>query len=898
MLESSERNISNKENNNQKNADEGTKGNNIEVKIENREQKEQKLKEHSQDILSFKRNASEDIFDDETTALLSEKKVALEAKFGNLKKEYELSNKESIYDLIEYFREKKTNINEANEENKEKIESIMNIIEENLKFLKEKTKMIYAFGFIYFIFYLVGIFQLLDLIDACKKQMGIIFNSFFFKKKRESDETFIELYINSCFKNLPEFDFTFFTSILGGFPLNCCGFFISSIIFTIANSSLFFVFMKLDFDKEKYDFFDFFYILIFFLIFFIFFGMVSLFAHEKFYDGIINFEKTKEKLKNKIKVLKEKLKEINNKKLKTNNEGNEGKEKEEGNKKEFNEREDEQGINQIFQPNYEKTEQDLNENDKKNNSEQKIDKNNDNKVNDPQRETNKKPSSYKKEKKYFYFLCVGIVLAYIINKVINLVIHSSLSYSTYENYFLLIFLLIYLISYVICLLFYLLFRVSLKHIYMELEINNDDEDEANNSKTQKFWKIFGFLLYYEKVILNNDEQNNVKNIENNTLIKKEEGLIKNKQTINKNILSLNKSLKDINKNENITKNKNEDKEVKKNEDVNPDNKGVNDKIKEDNKNGNNQNFSCGNLILFEICPCVEDCKKSNKNSKYVCASCKLGCRKCYHKSKGTEFGDIISCCCKCCKCDKCCCYCCECCNCCECCPEVTLKESYEEEEIFCYAYKVQRKCSWFCDLIFKYNVISLLAHNIFVEFGIIGFEKKINENLESNDHLYYLYIIILYFGIFIFFTIIYTKFLFSHLKGKNFAGYTLFALFFYIFDMIISAISISKEYISLKNFVNKWVIILPLSYTKYINFIVTEQFISILDEDNIDILSNSFIFTSFFIIYDMIVFIISDIIDLSAYTLTFVQLILISSLFFFIYFYLFICNPSKYLPCL
>lgn len=177
MLESSERNISSKENNNQKTADEGAKHNNIEAKKENKEQ--------SQVIISSKRKTSEDIFKDETTALLSEKKLAIETKFENLKKEYELSNKESINDLIEYVREKKANTKEAKEENKEKIESIMNTIEENLKFLKEKTKMIYAFGFIYFIFYLVGIFQLLDLIDACKKQMGIIFNSFFFKKKEK-----------------------------------------------------------------------------------------------------------------------------------------------------------------------------------------------------------------------------------------------------------------------------------------------------------------------------------------------------------------------------------------------------------------------------------------------------------------------------------------------------------------------------------------------------------------------------------------------------------------------------------------------------------------------------------------------------------------------------------------
>jgi len=55
-----------------------------------------------------------------------------------------------------------------------------------------------------------------------------------------------------------------------------------------------------------------------------------------------------------------------------------------------------------------------------------MDKNNDNKVDESKGDTNRKTSSFKKEKKYFYFLCVGIALAYIINKVINLVIHSSL----------------------------------------------------------------------------------------------------------------------------------------------------------------------------------------------------------------------------------------------------------------------------------------------------------------------------------------------------------------------------------------------------------------------------------------------------------------------------------------
>ena len=888
MLESTERNASNQENDNQKNVvDEDIKDN---IKT-NEENKEKKVKKEISEIPFFqtiKRKNSLENFNDESKALLSDKKESLEKKFGNLKEEYEKSNEKSIYDLIEYFRKKKINQNKTkdNEYDKEKIQSIMTEIEKKLKLLEIKTKAIYIFGFIYFIFYLIGIFQLLDLFDACKKQMGIIFNSFFFKRRRESDETFIELYINSCFKNLPEFDFTFFTSFLGSVPLNCCGFFISSIIFTILNSSLFFIFMKLDFDKEKYDFFDFFYILIFFLLFFILFGMVSLFAHEKFYDGIIKFEKVKENYENTINELKKKDKEKENQKE---------------NKKEIDEKKEKNDANQIEQLNYEKTEHSLNENDKnkKENSTQKLDNKVDKKENEPEKEgesnKNTKPYDYKKEKNYFYFLCAGIGIAYIINKVINYTIHSSFTYNTYENYFLLIFLLIYLISYAICLLFYLLFTVSLKYIYAKLEIDKDedeDEEKNNNEKKQKFWKIFGFLLYYEKITLNHDKKTNDNNIENE-LNKKEENNENKPENRNLNTLlnlNLNRNSKDkiqgkalqineiedVSANNNENENKNEDKVNK----VNKDNINNND-IKE-----NVQNIRYCNLILLTICPCLKNCKKSNKNSKYCCASCKLGCRKFYYKSKGTEFGNLISLCCEWCKCDKkCCCYCCECCNCCECCEKVDLNENYAEEEIFCYAYNVQRKCSWLCDLFFKYNIISLIVNNIFVEIGIIGFEKRINENLESNGNIYYLKAIIIYFIFFLIFTMLYSKLLFVDLKLKNFSEYTGLALIFYSVDIIIAGIAAFIKKKSVKNFFNKWVIIIPLSFTKYINFIVTDQFITSLDKDDIDILSNSFIATCIFVIYDMIVFIISDIIDLSSDTLTIIEFILICFLFVFIWFY-------------
>ena len=143
-------------------------------------------------------------------------------------------------------------------------------------------------------------------------------------------------------------------------------------------------------------------------------------------------------------------------------------------------------------------------------------------------------------------------------------------------------------------------------------------------------------------------------------------------------------------------------------------------ITPDNKVPNEVDNIC-DKICSRFFPC---CTKSNK---YFCASCKLGFRKCYYNMRKIIF---LCECCKCCKCEECC-SCCPCCQCCLCCKPLKIKESYEEEENFCYAYKVQRKCSWFCDLLWNNYFIALIIINIFVEIEIIGFEKKLNDYLEK-----------------------------------------------------------------------------------------------------------------------------------------------------------------------
>ena len=65
---------------------------------------------------------------------------------------------------------------------------------------------------------------------------------------------------------------------------------------------------------------------------------------------------------------------------------------------------------------------------------------------------------------------------------------------------------------------------------------------------------------------------------------------------------------------------------------------------------------------------------------------------------------------------------------------------------------------------------------------------------------------------------------------------------------------------------------MSVSLVKFVNFFETELLLVALDTSGIDILSNSFVLSSFYIIYDIIVFIITDIYDCYTKILIWVQL--------------------------
>ena len=670
------------------------------------ERKNQEAKEKIE-----KENKEDYNIDEETTVLLKDKKKKLQNKLGEIKKKLEDMRDIEIYDIPE------------KDERNQNSEKISNRIGKNI--FCSTFWGSYFLGLLYLIFYLIGFFQLLYLFNTSEKELGIIFKSFFFDKIRDNNSTFKELYINSCLKNIPEFDFAFITSFIGSLPLKYCGFFISSLIFTILNSVSFVIFNEFNFEKEKFDVKDFLFILIFFILFFILFGAISLFSHEKLYEGIF-------------------------------------------------------------------------------------------KLLIAGGDTNKEDKKILKIV-HFITICIGIILAYILNRLINLLAYD-LSGKSYEDNFIIIFLSIYLGSYLLSLIFYLFFFVKIALI--DNQIENEKKFEIN------YWKFCGYLIYCEKRTLNNEE--NEANYNKHNESNKTE---KDNTILSNNIIIYNGNIY----NGNIYKN-------------------------------NNYNYYYE--IILPICfPCYNYCKKDNK---YSCASCKLGCRKCFYNLRKSEFFLFA---CECCKCEECC-GCCSCCyNCCLCCQKLELKETYEEEENFCYAYKVQRKCSWFCDILFRKGIMSLIICNILTEIGNIGFEKKLNENLE-NQSLYKDFLIIgIYLAILLFRSIIssigicgivfpFDKFE-KDKKDEDFTGISSSIIISYFDIIILSGFSYFGKN-KLKEITDDYLILIPISWAKIFNFMIIESLVNILKEEETDILSGSFIMTCIFFVYDIIVFVITDLIDLKS----------------------------------
>ena len=87
------------------------------------------------------------------------------------------------------------------------------------------------------------------------------------------------------------------------------------------------------------------------------------------------------------------------------------------------------------------------------------------------------------------------------NRLINLLLYKLKSHDFFEEYFVAFFLAIYIGGYIISLIMYLFFYVEI------VIINNQIDDKDDN--TENFFRIFGFLIYYEKIPVRNNKKKRI-----------------------------------------------------------------------------------------------------------------------------------------------------------------------------------------------------------------------------------------------------------------------------------------------------------------------------------------------------------------------------------------------------
>lgn len=294
-------------------------------------------------------------------------------------------------------------------------------------------------------------------------------------------------------------------------------------------------------------------------------------------------------------------------------------------------------------------------------------------------------------------------------------------------------------------------------------------------------------------------------------------------------------------------------------------------VKENKKleNGLEINVSriCGYLIYSET--------TINEENKICCSGCRFGCRKGYYSLTESPLTCCIPCLtCICCECVEIC-GCCPSLQCCKCCEPIDLIESNQRKEFFCYCYKVQRKCSWFCDILFKKNTIVFIVFDITIELMNIGFEKIFNEQSTNYDDKKSMICLSIYIVSFLIISLMNRSLCHCNCLDKVISetiSIILIAFFSVILSIIFSGFS-SFGNEGLIQFTNDYLILVSLASLRYFYFIVMKNLVNILDENNIDILSNSTVISIFLTIYKMIASIFTDILDVKKEKLVLFQFI-------------------------
>ena len=466
--------------------------------------------------------------------------------------------------------------------------------------------------------------------------------------------------------------------------------------------------------------------------------------------------------------------------------------------------------------------------------------------------------SFKNIESFFFYLCLTEIPAYLINITINYNLKKKNYYNKLENYFLCS-IIIYISSVVSSLLIYLIYSLA---------FDNDEDNPLKKNISIDAWRIFGYLIYCEQKTqgFKDDSQKKednptnrekyLNNFKRQLKEKKQYSDVKIHYIPYKDLNNVETYLNDIEEYIDYS-----DLTIINNNENNNTDGSINSCEKDEN----------------ELLANLSDSFSEKTNKEICCYGCKLGLRKCYYKSKDDSICL-----------DICCCECYE-----SCCgfDNKQLSELNQGNEQFCYIYKIQRKCSWFCDLLFKDNILDFLIEDIFLEIMTIGFSKELSDNLKLRDVRDKFISIVIYL-IFFFVLIILNK-IFGHIEcseliqeilpnfcgrmgdfGKQVNNIVILTFSNLLIITIFSAFSVFGDGSKLGDFTNNYLIIFPFALTKFYNFILMNCLVNIIDENNIDLLSSSTIISAFLFIYNLFSYFLTDLLDLSVKTLIFFQFII------------------------
>ena len=459
---------------------------------------------------------------------------------------------------------------------------------------------------------------------------------------------------------------------------------------------------------------------------------------------------------------------------------------------------------------------------------------------------------------FFFYLCITEIPAYLINVMINYILKKKKYYDKINNY------------YICSIIIYEVFSASsiLVYIIYSLAFKKNRKNSENENISINACRILGYLFFYEKKkqgFKNNSrrKKDNLKIEEQNLELFKNNIKAKNHYS---NVIIRYIPFSDLNNIQNYLTNIEEHLDLADYEII----ENKRDIIENDYNEIDSNGINDYNEVLIDYA----------KDDKVIhCFGCRLGLKKCFNKSQ--EDSICLNVCC---------------CNCCEfCCgfDDPRLSELNQGDEQFCYLYKIQRKFSWFCDLLFKNNILDFLIENIFLELMTIGFTKELNKNFQYKNFNEKFITIIVYICCFFIFTVL-NKFLgninitkcclsklnekfdFDKLEDfhKQINNIVILVLSNIIIITIFSGFSLFGTGSGLSDFTNKYLIILPFALTKFYNFILMNCLVNLMDENNIDILSSSTIISLFLLIYNLFSYILTDFLDISENSLILFQFII------------------------